>query len=192
MSRAARIVRPPVKKGQHWVYALACNNDRIYVGETEHLFRRFNAHIRGSGAICTKLHKPHTLLGLYKIRQNLAMVGRKKERYTDALDIETYVTELFMLTRQDRWWTVRGGKHTKEIGIKVSGEREPMPAIDIVSRPLCDCGRPCELTEHGFVCAAKEIHGWSKDILKWCNLKLAKPCDFASAASTSPLFYDGA
>ena len=78
MSRAARIVRPPVKKGQHWVYALACNNDRIYVGETEHLFRRFNAHIRGSGAICTKLHKPHTLLGLYKIRQNLAMVGRKR------------------------------------------------------------------------------------------------------------------
>ena len=83
------------------------------------------------------------------------------------------------------------GKHTKEIGIKVSGEREPMPAIDIVSRPLCDCGRPCELTEHGFVRRQGDPR-LVKATSSRCNLKLAKPCDFASAASTSPLFYDGA
>lgn len=170
--------RPPVRKGVHRVYVLACNNDRIYVGETEHLFRRFNAHLRGSGAECTRLHKPHTLLGLYNIRKNLEMAGRKKERYADALDVETYMTELFMLTRPEKWWTVRGGKHTRDVGITLAGERPPMPAIDVAQRPLCDCGRPCERTESGFVCAAKEVSGWPENILKWCNLKLATPCTF--------------
>ena len=66
----------------HWVYILRCRceddpqdrrQDRIYIGETERLFRRLKEHITGhygtaSGSVTTSNNRPIRLIGLYKVK----------------------------------------------------------------------------------------------------------------------------
>ena len=47
-----------------------CSDDFIYVGETEHLYKRLTQHIRGRGGKNTHAHIPRNLVGLYKLNDN--------------------------------------------------------------------------------------------------------------------------
>ena len=53
--------------GESWVYSLECEDQVIYVGQTEQLFTRLNNHYLSKGAKITKIHRPIRLLGLYKV-----------------------------------------------------------------------------------------------------------------------------
>lgn len=118
----------------HWVYVLKCEDNRIYVGETTKLFTRWSQHINGTGAKCTQIFGPNSIIGLYNISKNIAFENYKndnnytkllstfdidwKEMYRNELtnlDIENYITECFMKKMENNWYKVRGGKYTKLI-----------------------------------------------------------------------------
>lgn len=117
----------------HWVYVLKCEDDRIYVGETRSLYKRWNQHLNGTTK-CTKAFPPLYIIGLYNISKNIAFINYQNdnnlgkllatfniywdEMYTNNIsnfDIENYITEHFMKNLQDNWWKVRGGKYTNLI-----------------------------------------------------------------------------
>jgi predicted GIY-YIG superfamily endonuclease len=121
----------------HWVYVLECEDDYIYVGETTRLFRRFTEHMRSRGGSNTIKHKPHKLIGLYKVNDNYSFMryrnSIKSGEYNrfilddwdndgDNLLIENHITERFLYERRDNdcygggseWYKVRGGKYTRE------------------------------------------------------------------------------
>ncbi len=43
---------------QGYTYILRCEGDRLYVGSTKNIERRFNEHLSGSGANFTRKFKP--------------------------------------------------------------------------------------------------------------------------------------
>jgi putative endonuclease len=51
-----------VSEGQWFVYLLLCESGRIYTGVTPVLDRRMTAHVKGRGALFTKLNRPAKLL----------------------------------------------------------------------------------------------------------------------------------
>jgi predicted GIY-YIG superfamily endonuclease len=188
----------------HWIYILECDDEYIYIGETTRLFRRFREHIYKNGAVNTHLHKPYRLIGLYKLGDNYSFYQYrtkiKNNEYdkfiienwgddenSDNLLVENHFTELFMHLRKDEnndkfvfndgeWNKVRGGKYTKEI---LSNPTNIMDIDDILDRPLCNCGLPCEVklsndkTKIYFVCAIKNV---------WTNMEIDldvdEPCEF--------------
>lgn len=122
----------------------------------------------------------------------------------DELLIENRITERFFYERRDNsiygtgdeWYKVRGGKYVREnlndalAGYKWASEKagrgfvaynpiRGIPVKDIVDRPLCDCGNPCEVkinkdkTKVYFVCSLKNV--WDGfDI----GYHVDPPCDF--------------
>jgi predicted GIY-YIG superfamily endonuclease len=120
----------------HWVYVLECDDDYLYVGETTRLFTRFNEHLRNRGGSNTMSHKPHKLIGLYKVNENFYFMKYRNTIKTgeynnfilndldndgDHLLIENHITERFLYERRDNdsygggmeWYKVRGGKYTR-------------------------------------------------------------------------------
>lgn len=51
-----------MSEGQWFVYLLLCESGRIYTGVTPVLDRRIGAHVKGRGALFTKLNRPAKLL----------------------------------------------------------------------------------------------------------------------------------
>lgn len=122
----------------HWIYVLACEDNFIYVGETEHLFARFKQHLSGKGALNTHIHRPHSLIGLYKLADNYSFMEyrnaiRNGEDNKSILDnwginesghllIENHITERILYERRNNheygsgneWYRIRGGKYTRE------------------------------------------------------------------------------
>lgn len=121
----------------HWVYALECEDDYIYVGETSRLFRRVNEHLRYRGGLNTTNHKPRKLIGLYKVNENHSFMKYRNmiklgeynhfiledwEKDGDNLLIENHITERFLYERRNNrsygggleWYKVRGGKYTRQ------------------------------------------------------------------------------
>ena len=121
----------------------------------------------------------------------------------DELLIENRITERFFYERRNNsiygsgkeWYKVRGGKYVRENLNKVlagykrardsvrffvaSNPIRGIPVKDIVDRPLCDCGNPCEVkinkdkTKVYFVCSLKNV--WDGfDI----GYHVDPPCDF--------------
>jgi len=99
----------------HWVYILSLDGDRIYVGETTRLIRRLSEHTmkHKHGSISTDIFKVNKLLGLYKIDNNIDYYSVITRQIFNHLDIENIITENTMRYTGDKWWKVRGGKHTK-------------------------------------------------------------------------------
>jgi len=93
----------------HWVYILLLEDDRIYIGETTRLLRRLYEHADCDrhGSISTDRFPVIEVLGIYKMDNNLMY-------YSDMgyLDIENNIVENTMKVQGDKWWKVRGGKHT--------------------------------------------------------------------------------
>lgn len=137
----------------HRVYVLKCENDRIYVGETTKLFTRWSQHINGTGAKCTQIFEPNSIIGIYNISKNIAFENYKndnninkllatfdidwKEMYRNELtnlDIENYITECFMKKMEDNWYKVRGGKYTKLI----TDNDNDNGYFDCISNPKCE------------------------------------------------------
>ena len=187
----------------HWIYVLQCEDDYIYIGETIRLYRRFNEHIYKNGAVNTTRHEPHKLIGLYKLGDNYSFYKyrnqiRNGEYNKFALDdwggeaneidnllIENRFTELCMYLRKEdnnfifddgQWNKVRGGKYTKQI---YSNPTTTLNIEDILDRPLCKCGLPCEVrlskdkTKICYVCAIYNI--WDDMNI---DLEVEEPCDF--------------
>jgi hypothetical protein len=120
----------------HWVYVLECEDDYIYVGETESLLRRLREHLNHRGGANTFKHTPLRLIGLYKVNENTsfmeyrtAVLSGDYNRFLletwgengDNLLIENHITERFFYDRRDNtsygggleWYKVRGGKYTR-------------------------------------------------------------------------------
>lgn len=69
---------------QPWfVYLLECHSGRIYTGVTPVLDRRITAHLRGKGALFTRIDKPKRLLA-----------AKPFPSRTDALKIEKQVKKV--------------------------------------------------------------------------------------------------
>jgi predicted GIY-YIG superfamily endonuclease len=203
----------------HWVYIVKCNDDFIYVGETEYLYKRITQHITGRGGKNTHTHIPEKLIGLYKVYDNQSFYQYRSDvknnvavtntindwgTWGDNLFIENNFTERLFYERKDNstygtcneWYRVRGGKYTRADldtffdGYKWASEgngrgfaaRNPISdkkEEDIVDRPLCNCGMPCEVKLNKektciyFVCALKNI--WSDFN---ANIEVGEICSF--------------
>jgi predicted GIY-YIG superfamily endonuclease len=201
----------------HWVYIVECNDDFIYVGETEHLYKRITQHITGRGGKNTHAHIPRKLIGLYKVYDNQSFYQYNSAiknnvdisntindwgSWGDNLFIENNFTERLFYERKDNntygsgkeWYRVRGGKYTRSEldefyhGYKWASEetgrgfaaRNPISdKKEIVDRPLCNCGMPCEVKLNKektciyFVCALKNI--WSDFNT---NIEVGEICSF--------------
>jgi len=171
----------------HWVYIAECEDYYLYVGETKRLFRRFNEHVRGNGSVNTSSHRPLYLVGLYKVGDNSSFMKHqqniKNGEYDpyiiqdwgkdegSNLEVENHITEMLLYFRDHvrgddesyfefndgEWQKVRGGKYTKYL---TANPTLKMSTEDILDRPLCHCGYPCEVKKSSnniiyFVCALK-------------------------------------
>lgn len=210
----------------HWIYIVKCENDFIYVGETEYLYKRLKQHIRGRGGKNTHAHIPKKLIGLYKLNDNFSFYQYNSavkfgtpdnvqtainewgdERGADNLFIENRFTERLFYERRNNheygtgneWYRVRGGKYTKDslddtmYSAKEMCERpnripgtlhlstpiDRLPVEEIIDRPLCHCGMPCEVklskdnTKIYYMCAIKNV--WN-DFYR--GIDVDEPCNF--------------
>jgi len=191
----------------HWVYIVECDDAYLYVGETKRLFRRFNEHVKGSGSVNTGEHTPRYLVGLYKVGDNWSFMKLQEnikngeydpylledwgEDEGGNLQVENHFTEMLFYLREKTkndndssfdfndglWQKVRGGKYTKWLGVNPVSE---MNVEDIMDRPQCHCGYPCEVKISKdkktiyFVCALKNAWG---DLDMGC-LKTGSTCDY--------------
>lgn len=190
--------------GKKWVYVLKNTNNennKIYIGETFRLFRRFNEHLEGYGAKNTSYFKNVELIGLYDVIQNNIFIeyhsqinlGFIKELNNFTFDniknevnindtgktlslfLENHITERFMhIHKNSNNYNIAGGKYTKGNYIKNFNN------TNIIDRPLCKCNLPCE------VFLSKKNDFWFKCPLtntEWVdflheNLNIPEPCDF--------------
>ena len=121
----------------HWIYILECNDNFIYVGETECLYKRLTQHIKGRGAKNTHIHVPQKLIGLYKVYDNFSFYQYNSAIQHninvkniidnwgfegDNLFIENRFTERLFYERRNNheygtgneWYRIRGGKYTRD------------------------------------------------------------------------------
>jgi len=193
---------------KHWVYVLACENNRIYVGETTRLYRRLLEHVKGTGGKNTHMYAPLQLIGLYSVHQNVP------EPCKDFRDFEDFITELIMCHKPDTWFYVHGGKYTRyketsediiqtimhvdssDINIRHSRHSgHPMHSrhsrhsrhSKIDARPFCHCGLPCErkvneIHKYVYYCCSK--HNIWTNMVKFFKSAapsfciLDDPCDY--------------
>jgi predicted GIY-YIG superfamily endonuclease len=204
----------------HWVYIVECNDNFIYVGETEYIYKRLQQHITGKGGKNTHVHIPNKLIGLYKVydnqsfyQYNSAVKNNIDTKNTidewgswgDNLFIENNFTERLFYERRnnheygtgEEWYRIRGGKYTRnnldetmliaesmcQRPNRIKGSLKLTTPIDnikdIVDRPLCNCGMPCEVKINKdktciyFVCALKNV--WSEFNV---NIEVGNICYF--------------
>ena len=53
---------PAPRPNVYFVYALRCDNDTVYIGQTQNLLERWKEHCNGKGAEYTKRHQPKYIL----------------------------------------------------------------------------------------------------------------------------------
>ena len=208
----------------HWIYILECNDNFIYVGETNNIYRRLKEHIRGKGGKNTHIHIPKKLIGLYKVNDNFSFyqynsaikfgtqdnVQRAIDEWGNWIDylfIENRITERLFYERRNNheygtgieWYRIRGGKYTRnnldnelyfakemcERPNRVPGTLQMTTPVDniseeeIVDRPLCNCGMPCEVklskdkSKIYFICSLKNV--WDKFMRV---IHVNNPCDY--------------
>ena len=156
----------------HWIYVIECENNIIYVGETNRLFSRLKEHCKKhTGSVTTHTVNPLKLIGLYRFDN----INKKK-----ALEIENLITEMIMQHKGDQYHKVFGGKY--HVGFR--------PETNIVKdkeflRPFCHCGLPCAKKEYNeklyWRCSRKTF--WNKLTLYVTNLgfdeqSFVEPCNF--------------
>ena len=95
---------------RHWIYALACEDDRMYVGETTRLFRRLDEHSTTNGGANTSAFSPHTIVGLYDVGKNQSFISYdewvRREMYNIYELGDTFDHRGFFFRRRDverRW-----------------------------------------------------------------------------------------
>ena len=171
-----------------WVYILRCEDDYYYVGETKRLYRRFWEHNKGCGGLNTSIHTPEGIVAIYKVtnlgnffeyNSNVIDTINNQTGYDkwllksfnddveyghDNLDAENNITECLMISNQDNWEKIRGGKYTR------FNVEYKFPVNDYVKElPICKCGIPCDIKKNEdknylyFRCAKKNMWESLKD-----------------------------
>ena len=167
-----------------WVYSLECEDNVIYVGETDSIFIRLNQHYLSKGSKVTKKHRPIRLLGLYKVsdsfrnyNQCLKKLGGDNKKLNEKL--EYLIFRLF--EKHFPNYTVYGATHCRLIDNLIH-ERQLRPFCSI--RPVCKCGIPCNWDKENlfWVCCKSDIEWTSRyyktyDILPE-NFFPTDSCDF--------------
>lgn len=99
-----------------FIYVLACDNDKYYVGKTKDYKFRFEQHCSNKGSVWTRLHKPIKILKIYPCR--------------DCFDEDKYTKMYMAIYGIDN---VRGGTYNQVIinkNIKAFIEKEFITAQD--------------------------------------------------------------
>lgn len=190
----------------HWVYILRCHceddpqdrrQDRIYIGETERLFRRLKEHKAGhygtaSGSVTTSKYLPKRLIGLYKvsdedmidhgdpINKDMYKMGYIPKIKGWALDVEDKITLQYMKAMGRKWKQVFGGKWHG------GHPRNNNPSKNCtINRPYCKCKVPADICEYNdkkyWRCSQKNFYNWDEmtNFLKEIRLQRGTtPCNF--------------
>ncbi len=69
---------PAPRPNTYFVYALRCNNDAIYIGQTQNLVKRWEEHCTKKGAEYTKRHQPKCILHYEEYSSVDEAVAREK------------------------------------------------------------------------------------------------------------------
>ena len=173
-----------------WVYVLQCTHDTygkkyFYVGVTKNLFKRFNQHRTGHGALCTQAFSYDTIAAMYKIGE-AAMTDKERRQHENQITLQ-------LMKLSDSWFYVRGGQWTTHGLQKFSDNYEeiyttldsqPLEAMKSVHMPVvCHCRMPAILTfdritgDEVYVCSLKH-NKWlyNEDIN--LPLDINDSCDF--------------
>jgi hypothetical protein len=191
----------------HWVYILRCTDDervncshdpawlhdKVYVGETERLYRRLREHTENVGSCTTSEFYPNRLMGLYEasndylleeggiITYDMYKTGFLSENKTDTRNLENTITEMYMQAMGPKWKNVYGGKyHNGYRPYDNPGKKSEF------NRPFCNCKIPADIKEYkGKVywrCSRKNIwdnlYNYIVEELNWRKQDLVKPCNF--------------
>ncbi|MCK0131474.1 HsdR family type I site-specific deoxyribonuclease [Flavobacteriaceae bacterium F08102] len=70
---------PVPKENEFYTYAILCNNDSIYIGQTNNLQKRWELHLRGKAAEWTKKYHPVELFFYETFNSREESVKREKE-----------------------------------------------------------------------------------------------------------------
>ena len=73
---------PAPRPGLFFTYAILCDDESIYIGQTDDLKRRYDEHVHGIAAQHTKKHKPVELIHYEEFSTRDAAVLREKELKT--------------------------------------------------------------------------------------------------------------
>jgi predicted GIY-YIG superfamily endonuclease len=73
-----RVVLPGCE-GRFYVYAILCEGDSVYIGQTDDLDRRWTEHLMGQGAEWTKHHKPVQVIHYEECLNRESAVAMEKE-----------------------------------------------------------------------------------------------------------------
>ncbi|MCR4317476.1 MAG: N-6 DNA methylase [Planctomycetes bacterium] len=73
---------PAPRPGCFFVYAIRCDDDSIYIGQTDNLARRWAEHKKGHGADWVKKHKPVRIVHYEEYATREEAVAREKELKT--------------------------------------------------------------------------------------------------------------
>ncbi|MDA3814952.1 MAG: class I tRNA ligase family protein [Patescibacteria group bacterium] len=73
---------PAPRPGSYFVYAILCDDDSIYVGQTEDLKKRWKQHFSGTGARHTKTHKPERVIHYEEFYSRKDAIKREKDLKT--------------------------------------------------------------------------------------------------------------
>ena len=73
---------PAPRPGKFFVYAIKCDNDSIYIGQTDNLLRRWQEHLEGTAARWTVLHKPISIVYYDEYGSREESVKREQELKT--------------------------------------------------------------------------------------------------------------
>ena len=173
-----------INMGHHWVYILSVEDVRRYVGETTHLYTRFNTHWSGStnASKSTRTLNVDRVLAIYRVDKEDMWHPPSMEPASSkavALSLENEITLSMMKCRGTLWWGVTGGKYTDDRHVhNHSANHRPC-------RPLCRCDLPAEVNtctdgDVSFKCP-KRVHEFV-----WKKMREAgkfvdeddEPCDF--------------
>jgi len=73
---------PALRPDTYYVYAIKCDDDSIYIGQTHDLKKRWQEHVSGKGADWTKSHKPKQIVHHEVFSTREEAVVREKELKT--------------------------------------------------------------------------------------------------------------
>jgi type I restriction enzyme R subunit len=73
---------PAPRPGFFFVYAIKCNDESIYIGQTDSLERRWREHLAGTAAEHTKRHRPVALVHYEEFTSRAEAVQREKDLKT--------------------------------------------------------------------------------------------------------------
>ena len=75
---------PAPKPGEFYVYVIKCDDNSLYIGQTDNIPRRWNEHVTGKGADWTKKHRPIYIPHYETFTSREDAVAREKELKTTA------------------------------------------------------------------------------------------------------------